>query len=473
MHFGITNSKSIKTTLILTAIVLLPTTKASAFTDLYWGAGSGSPGVGDQYWNVAGNWTSDNIPNSGAEQAFIGDTTSDRNIITPSTPTTIGDLDFTQTSNAVNKITLGNDLTLTGYQPGHYHNSSSSISNMVIDLNGYTLNEPLSVNGNIGQVSYQTSAPGGTLKLYSLYYGGSIIGPGVTVELSTGSSFYPNATFDPTSRLVLAPGSGTSSFFYGGTLGHLDIGKDGAATEAKLAFQYGYALTTLGDVNIYAPTGSNNANLQLYVNADGYFYAHGNFIDHGAATAAGYGTGYIYFTGAPVTPRTVSIARTTLTNHFYVGNPSVPSDTGNIKLDQDLATTGAFAVTANSRLDLDVNTLNVGSFTGSPNMKLALSFGADDGVVNVTNTLTLNAFTLDLNFIEGGGYVDGQDLVLFTYGSLSGTPSVTLGNVPATFHYDQLLTNGGSVRLTNIFVPEPASLALLAVGGLLLMRGRR
>jgi hypothetical protein len=217
------------------------------------------------------------------------------------------------------------------------------------------------------------------------------------------------------------------------------------------------------------------------------FSVAGNFIDHGLAGDPSYTTGSvtphysaIVFNGNPVTARTVSIARNITDNSvdFRVGNSS--ADKGNIKLGQPMTVAGDFSVTNGSALDLGDPMLTVGSFTQladplsvANSIEIGIDLTGVPGSVTVNGDLTLNDFTLHIY----GDTSLTQDLVLFTYtGSLIGTPNLVGIDVDTStgrLYYDQFVVSGGQVMLTNVFIPEPASLGMLALGGVALLRRRR
>ena len=86
--------------------------------------------------------------------------------------------------------------------------------------------------------------------------------------------------------------------------------------------------------------------------------------------------------------------------------------------------------------------------------------------------LTLDNFILNLEL--GDDWINGSTLVLMTYdGTLFGTPDVTFGDLPFIFSYDDLLTDNGEIRLTNVVVPEPSSLTGMLLLTLVGLRRRR
>ncbi|MFA9476973.1 hypothetical protein ACERK3_01575 [Phycisphaerales bacterium AB-hyl4] len=134
-----------------------------------------------------------------------------------------------------------------------------------------------------------------------------------------------------------------------------------------------------------------------------------------------------------------------------------------------------------SRLTASSFTVNV-SEDGRPTLQLTLVDDMFDGeqlpfiTVLGEDGLTLNTFDLVLNpevTLGGGSWQEGSDLLLMTYnGVVSGTPA--LGEVSGVASYGDLLVEDGEVWLTNVnVVPEPGSLGLASLGGLLLLVRRR
>jgi hypothetical protein len=287
-------------------------------------------------------------------------------------------------------------------------------------------------------------------------------------------------------------------------IGGLQIGLSGGPTVTQNFNASSPNYTVQSDVTIYAETGSTAANFTLYPNPVFMVSVGGNFIDHGAANAAGYRDGTLAFYGSPVTPRTVSIARS-LTNNFRIGDNgadtgglpgNVPSN-GNIILAHDLTTadvafvnpetstdpvTGLVTVRSGSTVNLDTFTLTARQIVGETGITLGYTFGSDPGLVVSTTTASLGAGSPVLNLIlnyDDTAWVNGSDLVLIDYSSASfgGADMPTLGTVtaPAFVTYGSLLndTANGRLLLTNVAVPEPASGLGLAVLSILALRRRR
>jgi autotransporter-associated beta strand protein len=121
--------------------------------------------------------------------------------------------------------------------------------------------------------------------------------------------------------------------------------------------------------------------------------------------------------------------------------------------------------------------------------------GVTNDVVNVTGTLDFNfstpqTMTLELGWLAGGPSIQTNDVFkVFTYGTITGW-DVAFGpaNPSALFTFTDIsgalnvsnayvwadAANNGTVYLSGVsFVPEPSTLLLLGVGGLLVYRARR
>jgi hypothetical protein len=173
--------------------------------------------------------------------------------------------------------------------------------------------------------------------------------------------------------------------------------------------------------------------------------------------------------GGLASERTLNVKRTGMTlTSFQIGNTGAP---GNVKLANDLTTQANFTVKSNSIFNVANYNITAGPVVIESGANLTYTGGFDIGVINATN-LTLSNFVLNIN--RDASWPNGFNMVLFTYsGSLIGTPSITLGNVPAEFTYDALTTGGGVVQLTNVFLPEPAGVgAMMLAAGMMLCRRR-
>ena len=113
----------------------------------------------------------------------------------------------------------------------------------------------------------------------------------------------------------------------------------------------------------------------------------------------------------------------------------------------------------------DSGTVNV---SGTSTFELASLSGTSDQVIVTSADFNLAGVVniVDLGDMEEGDYV----LVDMGAGTATLDPGITL-NMPGSWD-GSLAVTGGDVVLT-VFIPEPATLALLALGGLVLVRRRK
>ncbi|MEO6847846.1 MAG: hypothetical protein ABI443_09760, partial [Chthoniobacterales bacterium] len=219
-------------------------------------------------------------------------------------------------------------------------------------------------------------------------------------------------------------------------------------------------------------------------------YIGGNLTDQGGTGATSFGgNNGIFFNGGAGTERTVGLNRSQ-TNAIQVGD-SVGATNGNIKLVNPdvsvaaLTTSGSFTVLNGSRVNLGNSTatgsaasLVAGSIAINSGATVATILGAHAGFGSTSGALTLNSFNLQLDY-DGSGWTNGAPLVLFGYGSLSGTPSATISSIASgyTITWGSLSEVGNQVILNGVnivAIPEPSAALLIgAFGGLVVWTVRR
>ncbi len=490
------SSKTImKKFLLLAALLTLPFVPGRAITvNATWSG----VGAGSATWEVDGNWSytdntgnpiSKTYPNNGTDRyvTFIGDATGDRIIQTTGDITTTRLKIVQTTSGVTNTLKLGGDFTLIQKDAGADADSgftgvAGQPGSLVIDLNGYTFRAENYSNGLSSQSSNFTITGGGTYEVSRWYYGGA--GGGITVGDNTiikiagafqNSQYQYFTQWSPSSTFWYATDNATFTVNYntiegaGGAYGNIKIGSE-TNTNAS-AIQFNYDSRVVNNVEILGVMGGGGASAKLDIQNKTMTIG-GSFIDHGTDTFS-YGSGTIRFNGGNGTERTLSTGRVGIETSFQIGENA--ANTANIGLGKDLTTTGNFTVLKESILNikdftLSANNVNIQS-SGGIASAISFAFGdSESGLIDATGTLTLNLATLNVAY-TGGAWTNGDDLTLFEFASLSGTPSLTIN--AQGFTYDNVVVDTNAIYLTNVVIPEPGVFALVVLGtGSLLIRRR-
>lgn len=477
---------------------------------------------GTYLWNDATNWTSQTwagsswgspvtpgtAPNNGTDAfaARIINASTGNILVETSSAVTVGRLWLERSSTGSTTLKLGGNLTVTGSlsgppatgsnsRPTGFNNTvANTPSSLALDLNSNTFDASgaaaASLQNARNYTIRDTSVPGNgsfivqNITRDSAFIAGSVsVENNVTVKLTTyaatdfrnsiGSSSDPGWLFSAGSTLWLsANGSGSAVAFNnsaGNQFGNIVVGSIGNATAAN------YGLTN--HINVQGDLTYHGGSLLSMSAGPRKIFIQGNFTDT-STTGADYSgrgdTGGVVFNGGSNKEQEVLIAREGLTSVFQIGESAAIH--ANVTLKHDLTTTqggtlpgnnftGRVVVWDESRLNVDSFTLQATTVDIRSDSLLAFTFGiGSDALIKSTGVMTLNSFVLQLTYNEQG-WNDGDDLLLFQYGTLAGTPNlkdITLDG----FAYGGLYNDGnGNIWLTDVSaIPEPGTIILMLGG---------
>lgn len=421
---------------------------------------------GPSTWNPSASTSPNNSTNTFS--ARIINTGANNITVETASAVTVGRLDLERTSTGSLTLKLGGNMTVTGVQSGPptsgvdsrptgFINSVANTSTgLIIDLNSHTFDASgaaATALQNAQNYTLRDSSLSGTGSFVVQNIGrtGSVNGAvqvenNVTVKLTTyaatdfrasdGGAASIGWNFSKDSTLWFAAnGSGSAVAFNNSSnnqFGNVIVGSLGNSTASQ--YNLGNHITIKGDLTYLG------GSLLSMFDGKRRIYLQGNLTDT-STTGADYNgrgdEGGFVFNGGLAKEQQILVARQGLTNVFHVGESA--SVQGNIALLHNLTTTlrdgvaqtGRVVVWDGSRLNVNTFTLQATTVQIYSGAVMAFSFGQgiDNALVKATGVLTLNSFNLELNY-NGIGWNDGDNLLLFQYGSLTGPP--ILDNVTLT-----------------------------------------
>lgn len=484
--------------------------------------------TGTYQWGNAANWTSQtwmgspvsdwgtpvtpgSVPNNDTDiyAARIIHAGTENVAIETNTDITLGRLWLERAGSGTLTLKLGGDMLINGVlpsgsstRPTAFRNTTASTPDaLVLDLSGNTFQSTAAAPELQNARNYtirDTSASGNgvfSVKVIgrsSSYIEGRVnVENRVTVQVtdlldvdlrSSTTSTIEGWNFAHEATLELLGGTTggvTRALWVGGVFGNVIVGNENNDI-ATVYSPSGNDMRILG--NVEYKIAKNHQGALLTMGPTGRkIYVGGNFTDK-AAEGADYGgtsAGGIIFNGGAELERQIWIARAGLSTVFQIGESN--SIAGNIALAHDLTTkeasplTGRVILREGSRLNLNTFTLHasrVDVFSSTAGEgTVAYTFGHNNDpllnpLIKADGILNLSRFNLELTY-DGSGWTNGDDLLLFEYGSLSGTP--LLGDVfaPNISHGGLFNDQAGHIWLTDIVVhavPEPSTVVYIACG---------
>ncbi|MEO6846451.1 MAG: hypothetical protein ABI443_03695 [Chthoniobacterales bacterium] len=533
---GLCSLQAATTTLIGESYTSGTTTGTVNWSDPIWAVDASSPSgaTAAPPVNDATNLYSVKIDHTDASAANL-------TLNTPGTATTLSRLNIAQGASGNFTLKLGANLTIlnstftiSGYTTptNSFTNTSTTASQLVIDLNGHTFDGNLGSFTNTLKPSFTLMTSSGTASVFKTNAFGTLsastpsvtVGNNVTVMVTSQGANFTSSSFSSGSTIDLEGGSGATIGNLNSTVlnyGNLIIGTTTATTAALSGLNgQGRTVQFAGNILIGANSTVGLGNSTTGITG---LKVQGNYTDNNttnasyqSAAASSQSTTTSLNGGyTPATPalneRTLSVAHSLLASsggtvnglvtNFQVGDGTLA---GNAKLVVNasaassvgaLNTLGSLKVFGDSRLNLGSN---LAANAGNPTVTAAsinivtgatiatilstTSSGATllNGYASTSGVLTLNTFNLQLDY-DGTTWINGSNLVLFNYGthaagltptitSIASGYTITWGSLTDDTTNHQIVLSGVNIAA----IPEPsAALLIVAFGGLVAWTIRR
>lgn len=324
-----------------------------------------------------------------------------------------------------------------------------------LDLNGQTINEPIELNGGALLNNALTTATlnNGVAGVELVDVGSYSVNPTVTLTGGDGAGATATASIisfaNPGSQIMTLTNAG-AGYTSAPTVNFVGGTGSGAVANAVLS-----SLTlNAGDNTI---GGSGDLNLTAAVGGTGGFTktGAGKLIlaasnNYAGATAVTEGT--LQVDGA-ITVSNVTVSGGTLQGVGNITNNVLVNAAGNLAPGDS------------------IGELTVGAATIDGTLTIELAAASSSDLLTVTSAMDITNATLDL--IDLGGAFDGSTYIIATYGSLTGSQFASVDPLLAANNYgvDYNYLSGSQIALVQI--PEPATLMLLTVSGLMLIQRRK
>ena len=365
----------------------------------------------------------------------------------------------------------------------------TSIGNNEIDQQGvtYLTNVTLSAGSNLkildGSHAYFVSSNGGTTTVN----GTVTVNKGGT-NANTSISIGGAVDFTGTGSVILNGYAGNVESAWITDLGNSNLTQDSGHTISGTGTISVDSFTNNGTVN------ANSSGNTLLLETNGVAYSNNGIYEAGnggamdvtslsnisSGTLTG-GTYQVNSNSTMILPTAITTNAATIilngTNTTFAAISTLTANTGTFKLENGATFTTAGNLTNSGTISLDPSTLNITGnlvLNSSSILNIGLS-GTQAGqfdTINITGSATL-AGILSLNLASGFTASVGDS---FNFINASGgiTGSFTnAGPIDVNGYVFDLATTSNGLGLQVAAVPEPAALALMAIGGLGLLTRRR
>lgn len=453
--------------------------------------GNGDPNASGSY-NDALNWDNNDVPDSSGETATLGDVTAGNRVVTVDQATIVGSVAIDQTTaGATNTLTLNANLTIaanrnSAAQPnpfGSSTNAAAGAASVVLNVRANTLNFSGDTRSGVTLADTVDLVAGSRIQQGAFYGGGNVgyLFPGVVNVNATGGQ----------STLAVGPLSDANATIQSGGVLNLNAGRLSLETDVDYGQNARFTVASGGTANIAAGAELQLTPTDVFDGSYGTSVVNAGTLNLGGAIRLrpSGGTATVTNTGAfNVTSGTAAI----LGHRFFgsaaymfanssggsIGGTGTLDFTNTVTGNADLPLTNAGTISPGNAAvgtltlrDIDVTTANGGSVAIDVGGAAAGEYdvlGLDSGDID----LSASGDSLVLTFLNGFAPQDGQILQdVLAYGSVTGEfDSVSVVDVSG--FTAQVVYDTQSADVVFIAIPEPASVGLLAIGGVLVARRR-